>query len=126
MSLASADLFTLRSRQCRWLTTAETLVVFLYLLLLLDSRFPTPFQLPSHEPIFRFDSLILPRRPLGLVSSPLTFLPALLMQSLTLLLDIGRRGQMQFHRAGWSAAKICWRMNVSRHCPDKLWQTGSA
>ncbi len=98
MSLASADLFTLRRRQRRRLTPAETLVVFLHPLLFVESCLPAPFQLTSHKPVLRFHGLILARGTLGLVSSPLTFLPALLMQSLTLLLDIGRRGQMQFHR----------------------------
>ena len=49
-----------------------------------------PLQGPSHQPVFGFHRVILPRGAIDLIACPLQALRPMLMQALALGFDIGR------------------------------------
>src|SRR5271166_5583240 len=89
------DLVALASRQTRGLVAAEPGVFLLETTLLLQSLLPAPLQFPHHQAVLRFDRVVLPLRPLGLIAGALQLLLPVPVQPRAFLLDIVGRRQVQ-------------------------------
>ena len=98
MASASERICALSSRQRCWLVASEMIVLFLETTLLLQRLFPTSLQLPAHQSILRLHGVIVPSSPVCLVTGTFQLLLPVAMQSLSFLLNIGGRSQMQFQR----------------------------
>ena len=73
----------------------ETIVLFLQFALLSQRCLPAPFQLTRHQAVLRLDGVILPSRAIGLDPCPFQPLLPVLVQPLSLALEIGKGLLMQ-------------------------------